>query len=43
MHNVGLSYKRRLHASEQDRPDVARKRRFWKRHQGKIDANRNAH
>lgn len=32
--------KKSLYASEQDRPDVARKRRFWKRHQGKIDASR---
>ena len=36
----GSVIKKSLYASEQDRPDVARKRRFWKRHQGKIDAAR---
>jgi transposase len=43
----GISYthldsviKKSLHASEQDRPDVARKRRFWKRYQSQIDATR---
>ena len=32
--------KKSLHASEQDRPDVARRRERWKRHQGKLDASR---
>ena len=32
--------KKTLHASEQDRPDVARRRELWKRHQDKIDPNR---
>jgi transposase len=32
--------KKSLHASEQDRPDVARRRQRWKRHQGKLDASR---
>jgi transposase len=32
--------KKSLHASEQDRPDVARRRERWKRHQGKLDAAR---
>jgi transposase len=40
VHNAGLSYKKSLYASEQDRPDVARKRQLWKRHQDKIDASR---
>jgi transposase len=40
VHRSGRSFKKSLHASEQDRPDVARKRAFWKRHQGKIDARR---
>jgi transposase len=29
-----------LHAKEQDRPDVARRREQWKRYQGKIDPQR---
>jgi transposase len=32
--------KKSLHASEQDRPDVARRRARWKRHQAKIDPKR---
>src|SRR4030081_3743962 len=32
--------KKSLHASEQDRPDVARRRARWKRHQGKLDPTR---
>ncbi len=32
--------KKSLHASEQDRPDVARRRVRWKTHQGKLDAAR---
>ena len=32
--------KKSLHAAEQDRPDVARKRAFWRRHQHKIDPRR---
>jgi transposase len=32
--------KKTLHASEQDRHDVARRREQWKRHQGKVDAKR---
>jgi transposase len=32
--------KKSLHASEQDRPDVARRRERWKRHQGKLDPAR---
>jgi hypothetical protein len=32
--------KKSLHAAEQDRPDVSRKRAFWKRHQHKIDPRR---
>jgi transposase len=32
--------KKSLHASEQDRPDVARRRRRWKLHQGKLDPAR---
>ncbi len=33
----GISFKKTLHASEQDRPDVARRRVRWKTHQGKLD------
>ena len=32
--------KKCLHASEQDRPDVARRRERWRRYQGRIDAKR---
>jgi hypothetical protein len=31
-----LSFKKTLFAAEQDRTDVARKRRFWKKYQGKL-------
>ena len=37
---AGLSYKKTLHASEQDRHDVARRREQWQRLQGKVDAKR---
>ena len=37
---AGLSYKKTLHAAEQDRPDIARRRALWQRPQGKIDARR---
>jgi transposase len=36
----GLSFKKTLHASEQDRADIVRRRAQWKRHQGKVDAKR---
>ena len=36
----GISFKKSLHASEQDRPDVAKRRARWKRHQGKLDPAR---
>jgi transposase len=36
----GISFKKSLHASEQDRPDVARGRARWKTHQGKLDPRR---
>jgi transposase len=32
--------KKTLFAAEQDRPDVARKRQRWKRHQGRLDPDR---
>ena len=32
--------KKTLHAAEQERPDVARKRARWKRHQGRVDPSR---
>jgi len=34
-HNV---QKKTLHASEQDRPDIARRRERWKKYQGRLDA-----
>ena len=37
---AGISFKKSLHAAEQDRPDVARKRERWKRHQARLDPNR---
>ena len=38
--HVGLSFKKSLHASEQDRADVARRRRQWRQHQNKVAAGR---
>ena len=32
--------KKSLHASEQDRADIARRRARWKRHQGRLDPTR---
>jgi len=40
VHADGLSFKKTALASEQDRPDVARKRKRWKAHQGEIDIQR---
>jgi transposase len=36
----GLASKKSLHASEQDRPDVARRRAQWKKYQGRLDPRR---
>ena len=36
----GSRSKKSLRAAEQDRPDVARKRARWRRHQGRIDPSR---
>jgi len=36
----GISFKKSLHASEQDRPDVARRRERWRRYQGKLNPSR---
>ncbi|MEN5364754.1 IS630 family transposase [Brevundimonas intermedia] len=36
----GITFKKSLHAAEQDRPDVARKRVRWKRYQHRIDPRR---
>jgi transposase len=36
----GVTFKKSLHASELDRPDVARRRERWRRYQGRIDAKR---
>ncbi len=36
----GSVSKKTLFAAEQDRPDVARKRRFWKKHQAKLAPER---
>jgi len=35
-----LTFKKSLHAAEQDRPDVARRRVQWKKYQGRIDPRR---
>jgi hypothetical protein len=32
--------KKSLHASEQDRPDVARRRAQWQKYQGRLDPSR---
>jgi len=37
---AGLSFKKSLHASEQDRPNVARRRLQWQQRQDKIDPKR---
>jgi transposase len=37
---AGLSFKKSLHASEQDRPKVARRRLQWQQRQGRIDPRR---
>ena len=39
-HSEGLSFKKTVLASEQDRPDIARKRKRWKAHQGGVDLQR---
>ncbi|HEY3911498.1 MAG TPA: helix-turn-helix domain-containing protein, partial [Stellaceae bacterium] len=36
----GITFKKSLHASEQDRADVARRRTRWKTHQGRLDPRR---
>jgi transposase len=36
----GISFKKSLHASEQDRADIARRRTRWKTHQGRLDPKR---
>jgi hypothetical protein len=36
----GLSFKKTLFATEQDRPDVARRRARWKAYQGRLDPER---
>jgi len=36
----GSRLKKTLHASEQDRPDIARRRIRWKAHQGRLDPRR---
>ena len=40
LRGAGLSFKKSLLASEQDRADVARRRERWQRHQGQIDPQR---
>ncbi len=37
---LGLSFKKTIHAAEQNRPDVARHRAAWKRLQPRVDAER---
>ena len=36
----GISFKKSLHASERDRPDVAGRRAQWKKYQGRLDPAR---
>ena len=36
----GLTTRKTLHASEQDRPDVVRRRMLWKRYQHRVDPGR---
>jgi transposase len=40
VHDAGVSFKKTLFATEQDRPDVVRKRLRWKTHQGRLDPAR---
>ena len=37
---LGLSFKKTLHAAEQDRPDVAARRRIWRAAQPFVDADK---
>ncbi len=36
----GLSFKKTIHAAEQDRPDVARRRYWWRKYQTRIEPSR---
>src|SRR5215470_2477678 len=36
----GITFKKSLHASEQDRADIARRRTRWRAHQGPLDPKR---
>jgi transposase len=38
--HAGITFKKSLHASEQDRADIARRRARWKTHQGRFDPKR---
>ena len=40
VHAEKLSFKKTLHASEQDRPDFARRRAQWRQYQGRVDPAR---
>ena len=40
VHSQGLSFKKTVLASEQDRPDVSRRREQWKTYQARIDPSR---
>jgi hypothetical protein len=40
VHTEKLSYKKTVHAAEQDCPDVARRWRLWQKYQGMIDPSR---
>jgi hypothetical protein len=40
LEHIGLSFKKTLHAAEQQRPDVARRCAPWQRRQAKLDPNR---
>jgi transposase len=40
LHGHGLSRKKTARATEQDRPDVKRRREQWRKYQGRIDPNR---
>lgn len=40
VHAEGLSFKKSVLPSEQDRPDIARKRALWKKYQGQVDPQR---
>jgi transposase len=40
VHREGKSFKKKVYGDEQSRPDIARRRERWRKHQGRIDISR---